>query len=187
MATRVYRPLKIIAFNASGIWRQRYELSKQLQDLRVDVALFSETHLKPHERFFLPNFVQNRTISAVKREQFVNDRMSYIILSGRWCDIIFLNVHAPTEDTIDDIVTWMDGTFLGNDLFYKVLKRVLGLGKKRLQDISTDNGVRVVNFVASKSTAFPHHDIHQFTSTSTDGKMHVQPYFHREETAFKYT
>jgi hypothetical protein len=32
------------------------ELSKQLQDLRVDVALFSETHLKPHERFFISRF-----------------------------------------------------------------------------------------------------------------------------------
>jgi hypothetical protein len=28
--------------------------------------------------------------------------MSYIILRGCWCDII-LNVHAPTEDKIDDI------------------------------------------------------------------------------------
>jgi hypothetical protein len=56
MAARFHRPLKVIAFNASGIGRQRYELSKQLQDLHVDVALFSETHLKPHERFFIPNY-----------------------------------------------------------------------------------------------------------------------------------
>jgi hypothetical protein len=28
--------------------------------------------------------------------------MSYIILRGLWCDIIVLNVHAPTEDNIDD-------------------------------------------------------------------------------------
>jgi hypothetical protein len=33
--------------------------------------------------------------------------MSYIILRGRWCNIIVLNVHAPTEDAIDDI----KGTF----------------------------------------------------------------------------
>jgi hypothetical protein len=32
MASRVHRPLKIIAFNANGIGRQRHELSKQLQD-----------------------------------------------------------------------------------------------------------------------------------------------------------
>jgi exonuclease III len=27
--------------------------------------------------------------------------MSYIILRGRWCHIIVLNVHAPTEDKTD--------------------------------------------------------------------------------------
>jgi exonuclease III len=56
MATRVHRPLKVIAFNANGIGRQRYELSKQLQDRNIDVALFSETHLKPNERFYTPNY-----------------------------------------------------------------------------------------------------------------------------------
>jgi hypothetical protein len=29
--------------------------------------------------------------------------MAYIILRGRWCNIIVLNAHAPTEDKIDDI------------------------------------------------------------------------------------
>jgi hypothetical protein len=56
MATKIHRPLKIIAFNANVICRQRYELGKQLQDLHIDVALFSETHLKPHERFHIPNY-----------------------------------------------------------------------------------------------------------------------------------
>jgi exonuclease III len=46
-------------------------------------------------------FVHKRIISAVKRVEFVSDRMSYIILRGRWCDIV-LNVHAPTEDKCDD-------------------------------------------------------------------------------------
>jgi hypothetical protein len=48
-------------------------------------------------------FVHNRIISAVKRVEFVSDRMSYIILKGRWCDIIVLNVHAITEDKDDNI------------------------------------------------------------------------------------
>jgi exonuclease III len=47
-------------------------------------------------------FVHNRSISSVIRVKFVSDRMSYITLKGRWCDIIILNVHAPTEDK-DDI------------------------------------------------------------------------------------
>jgi hypothetical protein len=40
--------------------------------------------------------------------------MSYIILKGRWCDIIVLNVHAPTEDKDDDI----------KDSFYEERKQV---------------------------------------------------------------
>jgi hypothetical protein len=47
-------------------------------------------------------FVHKRIISAVKKVEFVSDRMSYIILRGRWCHIIVLNVHAPTEDKTDD-------------------------------------------------------------------------------------
>jgi hypothetical protein len=35
--------------------------------------------------------------------EFVSDRMSYIILRGRWCDIIVLNIPAPTEDITDDV------------------------------------------------------------------------------------
>jgi len=35
--------------------------------------------------------------------EFVSDKMSYLTLKCRWCDIIVLNVHAPTEDKDDDI------------------------------------------------------------------------------------
>jgi hypothetical protein len=38
-------------------------------------------------------FVHKRIISAVRRVEFVSDRMSYIILRGRWCNIV-LTVHA---------------------------------------------------------------------------------------------
>jgi hypothetical protein len=48
-------------------------------------------------------FVDKKIISAVKRVTFVSDRMSYIILIGRWCHIIALNVHAPTKDKTDDV------------------------------------------------------------------------------------
>jgi hypothetical protein len=61
MAARIHRPLKVIAFHAHDIRRQRYELSKQLQDLHIDVELFSETHLKSHEKFFVPNYHLYRT------------------------------------------------------------------------------------------------------------------------------
>jgi hypothetical protein len=63
MATRIHRPLKVIAFKAGGTVRQRYELSKQLQDLQVDVQviLFSESHLKDHERLFILKYHFYRT------------------------------------------------------------------------------------------------------------------------------
>jgi exonuclease III len=48
-------------------------------------------------------FVHEKIISAVKWVEFVSDRMSCIILRGRWCCIVVLNVHATTEDKIDDI------------------------------------------------------------------------------------
>jgi hypothetical protein len=56
MAARVHRPLTLVAFNANGIGRQAHELRKQMQDLKIDVALFSETHLKPHMRLYIPNY-----------------------------------------------------------------------------------------------------------------------------------
>jgi hypothetical protein len=40
--------------------------------------------------------------------------MSYIILRGRWCHVIVLNVQAPTEDKTDDV----------KDSFYEELENV---------------------------------------------------------------
>jgi hypothetical protein len=56
MVAGVHRPLKVTAFNANDISRQRYDISKHLQNLNLDVALLSETHPKPHDRFFIPNY-----------------------------------------------------------------------------------------------------------------------------------
>jgi exonuclease III len=59
-------------------------------------------------------FVHNRIISAVKRVDFVSDRMSYITLKSRWCDIIVLNVHDPNEGKVDVM----------KDSFYEELEQV---------------------------------------------------------------
>jgi hypothetical protein len=47
--------------------------------------------------------VHERIITAFKSVEFVSDRMSYIIQKSRAWDIIFLNVHAPRDDKIDDM------------------------------------------------------------------------------------
>ena len=92
--------------------------------------------------------------------------MSYIVLRGRWCNIIVLNVHAPSEDKNYD----------SKDSFYEELEQVfdhfpryhmkilLGdfnakvgrenifkptIGKESLHQDSNDNEVRTVNFGTS--------------------------------------
>ena len=52
-------------------------------------------------------------------------------------------------------------------------------GNVSLHQDSNDNGVRIVNFAASKnlvvkSTMFPHRNIHKYTWTSPDGQTHNQ-------------
>ena len=46
-------------------------------------------------------FVHHRIVLAVKRVEFVSDRLSYIVLRGRWHNIIVVNVHAPSEEKSD--------------------------------------------------------------------------------------
>jgi hypothetical protein len=40
---------------------------------------------------------------VVRREEFISERMLYIILRGCWCNIIVLNVHALCVDKGDDV------------------------------------------------------------------------------------
>jgi len=59
-------------------------------------------------------FVHRRIVSAVKRIEFVSDRLSYIVLRGRWLNIIVVNVHAPSEGKSDE----------AKDSFYEELEQV---------------------------------------------------------------
>jgi hypothetical protein len=36
------------------------------------------------------------------RVEFVSDRIKFIVLRGRWCDIIVLNLHAINEERSDN-------------------------------------------------------------------------------------
>jgi hypothetical protein len=93
MATSVHRSLKVVAFNANGIGRQRYELSKQLQEQRIDVTLFSETHLKPHERFYIPNYQVYRT----DRFPGIKGRTAVAVKKG----ISHSHVHLPPLNSLE--------------------------------------------------------------------------------------
>ena len=46
-------------------------------------------------------FVHRRIVSALKRVEFVSDRLPYIMLGGRWRNTIVINVHAPSEEKSD--------------------------------------------------------------------------------------
>jgi len=59
-------------------------------------------------------FVRHRIGSAVKRAEFVSDRMSYIVLRGSWHNIIVSNVHSSSEENSDD----------SKDSFYEELEQV---------------------------------------------------------------
>jgi len=48
-------------------------------------------------------FVHRRLVSSVKIIEFVSDRLSYIVLRGRWLHIILVNVHAPSEENSEDL------------------------------------------------------------------------------------
>jgi hypothetical protein len=59
--------------------------------------------------------VRKRITSADKRDEFVSDRISYIILIGRGCDIIVLNAHNPTDNKMDYV----------KDSFYEEFEHVI--------------------------------------------------------------
>jgi len=47
-------------------------------------------------------FKHYRIVSAVKRVELVSDRVSYVVLRGRFCNSIVPNVLAPSEGKSDD-------------------------------------------------------------------------------------
>jgi hypothetical protein len=129
-----------------------------------------------------------------KRVEFVSDRMSYLTLRGRWCDIIVLNIHALTEDKCDGIKNSfyeeLQNAFDHSPTYH--MKILLGyfnakvgregifqltIGNESLHETINDR-IRIVNFATSKnlvvkSTIFPNRKIHKYTWTS-NGKTYNQ-------------
>jgi exonuclease III len=130
-------------------------------------------------------FVHKRILSAVRRVEFISDRLLYVILRGRWCSIIVLNVHVPCEDNGDDVkdsfyeelgrvsdqfprydVKILLGDFnakVGREIIFKPV-----IGNESLYEISNDHGFKIVSFATStnlvvKSTMFPDRRIHKHT------------------------
>jgi hypothetical protein len=58
------------------------------------IHIFSAERENENHELGTGYFAYKRIISAVKRVEFVSDRMSYIISRGRWCHTIVLYVHG---------------------------------------------------------------------------------------------
>ena len=49
--------------------------------------------------------------SAIKEIQFVNERLSYVKMAGKWYNYVFINVHCPTEDKDEETKDEFYGEF----------------------------------------------------------------------------
>ena len=109
------------------------------------------------------------TVSALKRVEFVSDRLSSIVLRGRWRNIIVVNVHATSEEKSDkskdsfyqELEQLFDRfpkyhmkTLLG-EFYAKVERENIfqpNIGQESLHQDGNDNGVRLVIFVISEKS-----------------------------------
>jgi hypothetical protein len=125
-------------------------------------------------------------MSAVKRVEFVNDRMSYIILISSWFHRTVLNVHVPIDnkngnikDTIyeefehvyDKLAKYHMAILLG-DFSAKEGREYIfkpTIGNESLHLISNANGVRVINFVTYKNLTVQKYNV----STLQHSKLYL--------------
>ena len=120
-------------------------------------------------------------------------QQSYIVLRGRWCNVIVRNVHAPSEEKSDDskdsFYEELDQVFdhfpryymkiLSGDFNAKVERKNIfkpTIGNESLHQDINDNCVRIVNLAKSKilavkSKIFPHRKIHNTSGTILMGRL----------------
>jgi len=112
------------------------------------------------------NFFNGKETKIINLEQdfcttqnsvrIVSDRKPYIVMTGRWCNIIFLNVHAPSEVKSTDSKDSFNEELEQPNYLMKILLGDFNLGREnvlkpsfgneRLHKDSNDNGVRNANF-----------------------------------------
>ncbi|XP_029344207.1 uncharacterized protein LOC115033855 [Acyrthosiphon pisum] len=143
--------------------------------------------------------VNNKLLTAVKCFKVINPRLTILTLDTKWFGVVFVNVHAPTEDKDDhekdDFYSLLDNTLceiprgcvqiilgdfnakIGREECFKPI-----IGEHSLHQLSNDNGCRLIDLATGrnlrvKSTMFPHKNIHKGTWRSPDGR-HVNQIDH---------
>ena len=93
------RELRRYKLDVVGVQEVRWDKGGTLREADLISSTGKEMLIIISEHVF---FVHRRIVSAVKRVEFVSDRLSYIVLTGRWRNIIVVNVHAPSEEKRED-------------------------------------------------------------------------------------
>ena len=100
-------------------------------------------------------------MSAFEGVEFVSDRLSYIGLRGHWCNIIVLNVHAPSEDKSGG----------AKDSLYEELEQVFyHFPKYRMKIVSGDFNAKLGRENIFKLT-IKHESLHQDSNDNVVSKL----------------
>uniref|UniRef100_A0A2C9LI22 Endonuclease/exonuclease/phosphatase domain-containing protein n=1 Tax=Biomphalaria glabrata TaxID=6526 RepID=A0A2C9LI22_BIOGL len=108
----------------------------------------------------------------------VSDRLCSLRLKGKFFNISFINIHAPTEDADDST----------KEAFYDELERIYDEAPKHdikivlgdfnakigKEPVFRPIGIRLVDFASICSTKFQHKNIHKVTWISPDGNTQNQ-------------
>ena len=99
-------------WNVRSLYKVHYDNSRALGRYKLDLVGLQNVRWHKESTVRAGNYTlffywkgndnHHRIVSAVKWVDFINDRVSYIVLRGHWFNTIVLNTHASCEEKRDD-------------------------------------------------------------------------------------